>query len=287
MPVPVVVHKGYEPPELRRRAHAGVRRLVLGQHRGDRRGRAPRRPPPAAAWSWSSPAAASSAALADAWGAPRVPIADGIPMPRAGIGAVAVPPLVVLERVGPVPRRRRRGSTPPSTSCARRRDQLVADGNPAERLARRIGRHDADRLRRRRRSAAVAAMRWKTQFNENAKVPAFCQPVPELCHNEICGWGQHGDVTRRSSRWSTCATTSSTRRSCRRFDLVDAVHRRGRGRHRRGARPRATAPLAQLLDLVLFGDFVSLHLAAEEGVDPGPIPVLDDLKAALGPLTLH
>ena len=39
--------------------------------------------------------------------------------------------------------------------------------------------------------------------------------------------------------------------------------------------------LAQLFDLVIQGDFASLHLATQAGVDPGPIPVLDDLKAAL------
>jgi hypothetical protein len=26
---------------------------------------------------------------------------------------------------------------------------------------------------------------------------------------------------------------------------------------------------------------VSLHLAAQEGIDPGPIPVLEEIKAAL------
>ena len=36
--------------------------------------------------------------------------------------------------------------------------------------------------------------------------------------------------------------------------------------------------LAQLLDLVMVGDFVTLHRAAQEGVDPGPVPVLDDIK---------
>jgi glucose/mannose-6-phosphate isomerase len=40
-------------------------------------------------------------------------------------------------------------------------------------------------------------------------------------------------------------------------------------------------PLAQLFDLTLVGDFVSLHMAAQEGIDPGPVPVLEDLKAAL------
>ena len=40
-------------------------------------------------------------------------------------------------------------------------------------------------------------MRWKTQLNENAKVPAFWNSQPELSHNEVCGWGQHGDITRQ------------------------------------------------------------------------------------------
>ena len=39
--------------------------------------------------------------------------------------------------------------------------------------------------------------------------------------------------------------------------------------------------LAQLLDLALIGDFVSLHLAGSEGIDPGPIPVLDEIKQQL------
>ena len=43
--------------------------------------------------------------------------------------------------------------------------------------------------------------------------------------------------------------------------------------------------LAQLLDLAIIGDFVSLHLAGNEGIDPGPIPVLDELKMDLGPAT--
>jgi glucose/mannose-6-phosphate isomerase len=39
--------------------------------------------------------------------------------------------------------------------------------------------------------------------------------------------------------------------------------------------------LAQLLDLILFGDFASLRLAFQEGVDPGPVPALTELKTAL------
>jgi hypothetical protein len=36
--------------------------------------------------------------------------------------------------------------------------------------------------------------------------------------------------------------------------------------------------LGRFFDHALFGDFVSLHLAGREGIDPGPTPVVDDLR---------
>ena len=82
------------------------------------------------------------------------------------------------------------------TSLSRRRDALVGPGGPAEEVARLIGRtipliYGSEGL------TAVAARRWKTQINENAKTPAFFAVQPELSHNEVAGWGQNGDVTRQ------------------------------------------------------------------------------------------
>ncbi|MBT8208188.1 MAG: hypothetical protein KJO18_07940, partial [Acidimicrobiia bacterium] len=36
---------------------------------------------------------------------------------------------------------------------------------------------------------AVAAVRWKTQINENSKLPAFAVQIPEANHNDLEGWG--------------------------------------------------------------------------------------------------
>ena len=36
---------------------------------------------------------------------------------------------------------------------------------------------------------ASVAYRWKTQINENAKLPAFASKLPEHDHNEVVGWG--------------------------------------------------------------------------------------------------
>lgn len=216
--------------------------------------------------------------LATQWGVPHIPIADGIPMPRAGIGAVGIPPLVVLDRMGLFP-----GADSWIDSAVeqlkRRRDQLVADGNTADKLARRIGR-ELPLIYGGSGLGGLAALRWKNQFNENSKIAAFWNQVPELTHNEICGWGQHGDVTRQVFRLINLRHDYEHPQIMRRFDLIseftdevvsdiEEVRAEGEG------------SLAQLLDLVIFGDFTSWYLAARSGIDPGPVPILDDIKERL------
>jgi glucose/mannose-6-phosphate isomerase len=126
----------------------------------------------------------------------------------------------------------------------------------------------------------VAAARWKAQVNENAKSPAFFNVYPELCHNELAGWGQHGDATRQLITLVNLRHDAEHPQVSRRFDLVvevlrevvaDVIEVRAAGE----------GDLAQLFDLAMIGDFVSLHLAGNEGIDPGPIPVLDELKRQL------
>jgi glucose/mannose-6-phosphate isomerase len=122
----------------------------------------------------------------------------------------------------------------------------------------------------------AAALRWKTQVNENAKAPAFAGTLPEVCHNEITGWGQHGDMTRQVFTLVELRHDEEHPQESRRFDLVrdimaEVVHEVVE------VRADGEGPLAQLLDLTLFGDYVSLHLAENESLDPGPVPVLEQL----------
>ena len=127
----------------------------------------------------------------------------------------------------------------------------------------------------------MAAYRWKCQLNENAKEPAFYNVVPELNHNELAGWGQHGDMTRQVLTAVHLRHDFEPPRVARSFDFISetqqevvaSVHE---------VRAEGVGRLAQLFDLIAFGDFVSLFVAAQEGLDPGPIPVLDELKQRLG-----
>ncbi len=218
------------------------------------------------------------ARLAGEWGAPVIAVPGGIPQPRAALGAMAIPPLIVLEEIGLFP-----GATRwvelAVDQLSRRRDALVSPGNVAEKVARGIGRtipliHGAQAL------GAAAALRWKTQVNENAKAPAFAGVYPELCHNEIAGWGQNGDVTRQIITLVNLRHDAEHPQVVRRFDLVADVLREVVADIIE-VRAVGEGDLAQLLDLILVGDFVTLHLAAQEGIDPGPVPVLDEIKDRL------
>ena len=208
---------------------------VEARHRGGRARRAA---------SSSVCQAARSAELAGGLGRPRAARArPASRCPRAGLGALAVPPLLVLEEHRAVPRRARVGAggrraARAATRPARGRGQPRRRAGPAHRA------HDPARLRR-RAVGAVAAMRWKCEVNENAKAPAFCNRLPELCHNEVAGWGQHGDVTRQvftlvepAPRPRAPADRPPVRAGRRaRCDEVVGRHRRGAGRRRRAARP--------------------------------------------------
>jgi glucose/mannose-6-phosphate isomerase len=160
-----------------------------------------------------------------------------------------------------------------------RRDQLAKPGGLAEQLARRIGRtmpliHGGGGL------GAVAAERWKTDVNENAKCPAFWNMQSELCHNEVSGWGQHGDLTRQMFTLVNLRHDFEHPQVMHRFkltaDLLDEVVSSVEE-----VRAEGEGELAQLLDLILVGTVTSLHMAFQEGIDPGPIPAQEQIKNAL------
>ena len=52
------------------------------------------------------------------------------------------------------------------------------------------------------------AYRWKTQINENAKIPAFAHSLPEMDHNEIVGWDPGGgSESSPPCSWTTPTST--------------------------------------------------------------------------------
>jgi glucose/mannose-6-phosphate isomerase len=203
-------------------------------------------------------------------------------LPRAALGALIAPLFVSVFRMGMMPEAHAL-LVKAQEQLAHRRERCKADvtgaANPARELARKIDRtfpliYGGGAL------GAVAAMRWKCDVNENAKAPAFWAAYPEIDHNEICGWGQHGDVTRQLFTLVELRHGFEHARLSPRFAATRAlieecvaqvleVQAEGEGR------------LAQLLDLMYVGDWVSTYLALDNDVDPGPIDAIFSLKRVL------
>lgn len=218
------------------------------------------------------------AELARSCGAPVVPVPTTIPQPRAGIGAVGIPPLVVLEDLGLLQGARRLIADAVS-QLRRRRDGLISKDNLARKIALQIDRtvplvYGGGQL------GSTAAARWKNQINENAKSPAFWNTYPELCHNELAGWGQHGDLTRQVITLVELRHDFEHPQVVRRVGVVDEVLDEEVARIIE-VRAEGKGPLAQLFDLIFIGDLVSLELAAQEDLDPGPVPILNHVKEAV------
>jgi len=214
-------------------------------------------------------------------GALHVPCPDGY-LPRAALGALVAPLFVALFRIGLLPAAHA-WLVHAQEQLARRRDRcrpsVEGAANPAREIARRIGRtipiiYGGGAL------GSVAAYRWKCDVNENAKAPAFDHAYPELDHNEICGWGQHGDVTRQVFSLVELRHGYEHPRLSPRFaatrELIEEtlvqvleVPAEGEGR------------LAQVLDLMYVGDWASCYLGLDQDVDPGPIDAIVQLKDSM------
>ena len=125
---------------------------------------------------------------------------------------------------------------------------------------------------------APIAYRWKTQINENAKMPCFAHELPELDHNEIVGWQCASQIGRFSAVFLDDSDLHPRIRQ--RIELTRGlIEAEAAGTYR--VESIGQNRTERLVSLVLLGDLVSLYLAVLREVDPTPVPGIARLKSAL------
>lgn len=126
---------------------------------------------------------------------------------------------------------------------------------------------------------APVARRWKTQANENAKLPAFYAELPEADHNELCGWNPEAAGHKLAAVF--LEDRDQHPRIGRRFELTaEAVSAAGAPAVR--VETAGETRSARLLWATMLGDLVSLELARQRGVDPLPVEAIEGFKQAMG-----
>lgn len=221
------------------------------------------------------------AAQAAAAGQAVVEVPGGM-MPRAALGFVALPPLVVCARLGLAPGLAE--AVPGMLASVASRVAECSRGVPtATNVAKQLAARLAGSLPviwGTEGIAGSAAYRWKCQLNENAKAYAGWAVFPELNHNEVVGL-YHPEAAPAPYGIVVLRHDAEHPRTARRIQatadliggsvgFVEEVWARG------------DTPLARLFDLIATGDLVSTYLGIATGVDPAPIEAISLLKAALG-----
>jgi glucose/mannose-6-phosphate isomerase len=125
---------------------------------------------------------------------------------------------------------------------------------------------------------APVARRWKTQINENAKVPAFWAELPEADHNEIAGWEQAAAL---GSFMAVFLEDSDQHPRVRqRTELTAAlIEPQAAGTLR--VESQGVNRVERVLSLVLLGDLVSAYLAVLRDTNPSPVLMIERLKEEL------
>jgi len=123
------------------------------------------------------------------------------------------------------------------------------------------------------------ARRWKTQFNENAKVWAFFETIPELLHNSVESYSS-GPPAGQPLMALLLRPNLGPKEIDKHYEVVSELLNRNSIPHRVLPGNGGT-PLAQLLGMLVLGDYVSYYLALLRGVDPSPTPTIEEGKELL------
>jgi glucose/mannose-6-phosphate isomerase len=127
------------------------------------------------------------------------------------------------------------------------------------------------------------ARRWCTQFNENSKIIARYDLVPESNHNDIVGWSQNPEASKKFS----CILF--------RDDKIESIYMSKRLNFMKNlfedvaaniieVQVRGKKTLPKMIYAMYLGDFVSCYLAVLRKTDPTPVDVITELKKALAEL---
>lgn len=227
-------------------------------------------------------AVAGGGALGRRAAAAAIPCVEPAPglQPRAALASLAPPLLVMLDRVGLLPgigEDLAAAAALTAESVRACRGDVPTARNEAKRLA--VSLHGLfPTVWGAEGALSVAATRWKTQLNENAKLPATASALPELGHNEVVGFDPGHPALAQTVVVALRARAEDPRIEARFRATLDLVSPRVAKVEEVVVDGRSA--LEQTCAAVVLGDFVSVYLAVLRGVDPTPVEAIRRLKEA-------
>jgi len=123
------------------------------------------------------------------------------------------------------------------------------------------------------------AYRMKCQFNENSKLHAFYNIIPELNHNEIIGWETFLDK-QINLKLISILDKDYHPQILKRFEITSELIRTA-GTEIISLKSNEENIKVRIMDLIYLGDWITFYSAVLRGFDPSEIDNINTLKHRL------
>lgn len=122
----------------------------------------------------------------------------------------------------------------------------------------------------------AVAVRFKSELNENSKIPAKHESFPELNHNDVVGWEASEELTKRF----TVVLIRDKDEPPEIRNRIEATKKLVLPKVRKTLEVHAVGEsvLAKMFSVLFLGDVASVYLAILLGVDPAPVKIITAMK---------
>ncbi len=126
----------------------------------------------------------------------------------------------------------------------------------------------------------VVALRFRGQLQENAKMMAFHNHIPEMNHNEIEGWSENPSLLKQLSIiWLKDSGDHS--RNKKRMNVTSSLLE-DKADNQYSISMDGESTIERFLKLIHFTDWVSYYSALNHNIDPTPVNRIMKLKDEMG-----
>ncbi len=124
---------------------------------------------------------------------------------------------------------------------------------------------------------------WKIKFNETGKIPAFCNVLPELNHNEMSGFGREDGTRELSDRFHFIFLRDAEDLGplLKRMEVLAKLYADR-------ALPVTTLELTgatvwhKIFSSLILADWTAFYTAQQYGLDPEQVPIIEEFKKVIG-----
>lgn len=123
------------------------------------------------------------------------------------------------------------------------------------------------------------AQNWKIKFNENTKIPAFWNTIPELNHNEMTGFDVVSATQELSEKFFVIMLRDADdhARNARRFEITRDLYR-ARGLMVHEVELSGVSRADKIFGSLMLADWTSVLLGEHYGVETEQVPMVEEFK---------